>query len=153
MSALHRTSDPFTVGGDNRPCCCKIGTSPPQAPAGISLIKRGDRGTPRCRRLHRERNFLRQQAGGQDDQHGADCSRCDPPSEVVSQAEIDTKAFEKNRAKERADHPGQCIAYEAVAADEPTREPPGDEPDPDLRDKSLLVDFCNRVPVNDHANR
>jgi hypothetical protein len=43
MSALHRTSDPFTVGGDNRPCCCKIGTSPPQAPAGISLIKRGDR--------------------------------------------------------------------------------------------------------------
>ena len=105
-------------------------------------MKRGDRRTPRCRRLHRERNCLRQQAGGQDDQHGADCGRCDPPSEVVSQSEIDTKALEKNRAEERADHARQCIAYEAAAADEPTREPPRDEPNPDLRGKSLLSIFA-----------
>ena len=74
--------------------------------------------------------------GAEDDQHGADCGRCDPPSEVVSQSEIDTKALEKNRAEERADHARQCIADQAATADEPTREPPGDEPDPDLRGKS-----------------
>ena len=69
------------------------------------------------------------------------------------QSEIDPKALEKNRAEERADHARQCIAYEAAAADEPTREPPRDEPNPDLRGKSLLVDFRNRIPVNDHAHR
>src|SRR3954470_24250706 len=57
--------------------------------AAIRLTKLGFLKQVRVKR-GRERNCLRQQAGGQDDQHGADCGRCDPPSEVVSQSEIDT---------------------------------------------------------------
>jgi hypothetical protein len=60
---------------------------------------------------------------------------------VVSKSEIDAKALERYRTQERADHACQGIPYQAAPADEPTREPSGDQADSDLRGKSLLVDL------------